>query len=76
VTQRWSDAGFRRTGWRITAPGPQWARSPEWWLRRLHAEMARRCEAVELFDAYYRGDHPLPWLAPQARVTSSAASCG
>jgi hypothetical protein len=41
--------------------------SPEWWLRRLHKQIANRCEMVELFDAYYRGDHPLPWLAAQAR---------
>jgi hypothetical protein len=42
--------------------------SPEWWLRRLHKELAKRCEMVEVCDAYYRGDHPLPWLAPQAAV--------
>ena len=42
--------------------------SPEWWLRRLHKEIVNRCPWLELFDAYYRGDHPLPWLAPQART--------
>jgi len=41
--------------------------SPEWWLRRLHREIVDRRPMLDLFDAYYRGDHPLPWLAPQAR---------
>jgi hypothetical protein len=42
--------------------------SPEWWLRRLHKELAARCPALDLLDDYYEGDHPLPWLAPQAHV--------
>jgi hypothetical protein len=40
--------------------------SPEWWLRRLHGEIVNRQPDLELFDAYYRGDHPLPWLPRQA----------
>lgn len=28
--------------------------------------MNDRQKGIELFDRYYRGDHPLPWLAPQA----------
>ncbi len=28
--------------------------------------MNDRQKDIELFDRYYRGDHPLPWLAPQA----------
>lgn len=42
--------------------------SPEWWLRRLHGEIARRCPYLDLHNDYYSGDHPLPWLAPQART--------
>jgi hypothetical protein len=42
--------------------------SPEWWLRRLHKALSDRQEVVDLFDAYYRGDHPLPWLPSQART--------
>lgn len=42
--------------------------SPEWWLRRLHAEIVNRQPALALFDAYYRGDHPLPWLPRQAEA--------
>jgi len=42
--------------------------SPEWWLRRLHKGLANRNHANELFDAYYRGDHPLPWLPSQAHA--------
>jgi hypothetical protein len=41
--------------------------SPEWWVARLYARLASRREGIEFFDAYYRGAHPLPWLAPQAR---------
>jgi hypothetical protein len=40
--------------------------SPRWWLTRLHKAIAERREWTELFDAYYRGDHPLPWLPSQA----------
>jgi len=42
--------------------------SPEWWLRRLHRELADRIPALDLLDDYYRGEHPLPWLAPQAHA--------
>lgn len=41
--------------------------SPEWWLRRLHTEIVNRQPRIELHDAYYRGEHPLPWLPSQAR---------
>lgn len=40
--------------------------SPEWWVHRLHKEMTTRQPDIDRFDRYYRGDHPLPWLAPQA----------
>jgi hypothetical protein len=42
------------------------AGSPLWWLRRLHKEIVARQQWTELYDAYYRGDHPLPWLPSQA----------
>jgi hypothetical protein len=32
----------------------------------MHKQIAKRCELIEMYDAYYRGEHPLPWLAPQA----------
>jgi len=41
--------------------------SPLWWAARLHKQLECQEEMVEFFDAYYRGDHPLPWLAPQAQ---------
>ena len=41
--------------------------SPEWWVRRLHKALTDRQESVDFFNAYYIGEHPLPWLAPQAR---------
>lgn len=41
--------------------------SPEWWLDRLHSALTVRQEELDFFNAYYTGNHPLPWLAPQAR---------
>jgi len=41
--------------------------SPEWWLRRLHAEIVNRLPDLVLYDDYYSGDHPLPWLPERAR---------
>jgi len=42
-------------------------RSPEWWVTRLYGKLVARRDLIDLFSAYYAGDHPLPWLAPQAR---------
>lgn len=41
--------------------------SPEWWISRLYKRLVARNEWVDLYSAYYAGDHPLPWLAEQAR---------
>lgn len=41
--------------------------SPEWWVSKLHCRLEAQQEECAFYDAYYRGDHPLPWLAPQAR---------
>jgi hypothetical protein len=41
--------------------------SPEWWVKRLYARLSDRQEQVEFFNDYYSGNHPLPWVAPQAR---------
>lgn len=41
--------------------------SPNWWLKRLFKQLVDRRDAVEFFNDYYSGNHPLPWLAPQAR---------
>ena len=48
-------------------PDPYVTLSPDWWVSRLHKQLAARRGEVDFFDDYYRGDHPLPWLAPQAR---------
>lgn len=40
--------------------------SPLWWLTRLHAQILNRRVEVDFYDAYYRGDFPLPWLPAQA----------
>ena len=49
----------------VVAPAVE---SPRWWVDVLFKRLMARLEDVEFFDAYYRGDHPLPWLAPQART--------
>lgn len=41
--------------------------SPEWWIARLYKRLIAQRAEVDFYDEYYRGDHPLPWLAPQAR---------
>lgn len=41
--------------------------SPLWWMSRLYKQVCAQRAEFAFFDAYYRGDHPLPWLAPQAR---------
>jgi hypothetical protein len=41
--------------------------SPEWWVARLYKRLQSQASASAFFDDYYRGVHPLPWLAPQAR---------
>lgn len=41
--------------------------SPEWWIDRLYKRLTKQREVVDFFDDYYCGNHPLPWVAPQAR---------
>lgn len=40
---------------------------PIWWLNRLYDRLAKKQRAIRLFEDYYCGDHPLPWLPAQAR---------
>lgn len=48
-------------------PDPVVPLSPEWWVARLYGRLSDRRGEIDFYDAYYRGDHPLPWLAAQAR---------
>lgn len=41
--------------------------SPDWWRDRLYKRIVDFRPQVEFYSNYYTGDHPLPWLAPQAR---------
>lgn len=41
--------------------------TPEWWLSRLYKRLTDRRLEIDFYDDYYTGNHPLPWLAPQAR---------
>jgi hypothetical protein len=41
--------------------------SPNWWVARLYKQLVDRREMVDFFNDYYSGNHPLPWLAPEAR---------
>ena len=40
--------------------------SPLWWVTRLYQKLIDRRDKLTIYDDYYRGDFPLPWLAPQA----------
>lgn len=40
--------------------------SPLWWVNRLYLVLQDRRPMINMYDDYYRGDFPLPWLAPQA----------
>ena len=41
--------------------------SPEWFRDRLYDELSTRQAEAEFFNAYYTGDHPLPYVTQQAR---------
>lgn len=41
--------------------------SAEWWADRLHKQLIDRQAHLERMHAYYRGDHPLPWLPNQLK---------
>lgn len=36
--------------------------TPEWWLNKLNLQLIARQPLMEKMDAYYYGDHPLPFL--------------
>jgi hypothetical protein len=40
--------------------------SPEWWAHRLWCQLVRRNQRIEFYNDYYTGQHPLPWLHPEA----------
>jgi len=40
--------------------------TPLWWVNRLYAVLQDRRPIINAYDDYYRGDFPLPWLAPAA----------
>lgn len=39
---------------------------PLWWVNRLYQALLTRLNEINRYDDYYRGNFPLPWLAPQA----------
>ncbi|MBA3781192.1 MAG: phage portal protein [Nocardioides sp.] len=41
--------------------------SPEWWMKRLYKQLVDRRPEIDFYNDYYTGNHPLPWVAPQAR---------
>jgi hypothetical protein len=47
-----------------TTPTPL---SPEWWIARLYKALAARQAEIAFYSDYYTGNHPLPWVAPQAQ---------
>jgi hypothetical protein len=41
--------------------------SPEWWMDRLYKRLMNQAAEAAFFNDYYTGNHPLPFVAPQAR---------
>lgn len=41
--------------------------TPEWWRDKLDAELDARRPTIDIFDAYYRGEHPLPTMPERAK---------
>jgi len=39
---------------------------PLWWVNRLYQQLISTRAEMNKYDDYYRGEFPLPWLAPQA----------
>jgi hypothetical protein len=46
--------------------------SPEWWLKKLSAQLAERRKKMDVMGRYYSGDHPLPFLtkAHESKIRS------
>lgn len=42
-------------------------RSPEWWVKKLNAELDKRNAKISLFNDYYEGNHPLPRAPERAK---------
>lgn len=45
----------------MSQPAPK-PLSPEWWRDRLYVKLCARADWMRRMDAYYSGDHPLPFL--------------
>ena len=43
---------------------PNASGGPLWWLGKLQVRLANRQTELKRLDAYYSGDHPLPFLTP------------
>ena len=41
--------------------------TPEWFRDRLYTALRAQQDEFAFFNAYYTGNHPLPWVAPQAK---------
>lgn len=42
-------------------------RSPEWWVKKLNADLDKRNAKISLFNDYYEGEHPLPRAPERAK---------
>jgi hypothetical protein len=43
------------------------AGSPQWWLKRLSAQLSSRREKIARYDRYYSGEHPLAFATAKFR---------
>lgn len=52
------------SGWPVNLSKEE-PESPKWWTDRLYRQLQLRLPVLSRYNDYYRGRHPLPWLAPQ-----------
>lgn len=66
ASRRELDSEFPTEGRVIQIAAHEEVESPLWWVNRLYNQMQERLRWINVYDDYYRGEFPLPWLAPQA----------
>jgi hypothetical protein len=59
--------GLLQQGERIVEQANDFAAmSPMWWVTRLYSRLQARMNIINVYDDYYCGMFPLPWLSPLA----------
>lgn len=66
ASNRELDSEYPTEGRVVQIADKQDVESPLWWVNRLYNQLQERLRWINIYDDYYRGEFPLPWLAPQA----------